>query len=229
MNRRRFLNTAAAGVATAYVWIPKISIAQMKGDAREAIIKARTVVASNWELISKGSSETVAKNGQYTSAIHTATSKMKTRQYVDFTSRGTEYSRSQSGLAMFGGHHSNGRDHCNHYFAKGQERPLAYVSTIPFLMKSYILETTIKEITVSRSINFLYPVVAVEYFEAYLGQEAALQTPPPPLRVGCAEGFWICEYSFASVRAGHGTISIWSNDVRIRTVIYKQAFEFDFA
>src|SRR5262249_3767428 len=124
MNRRQFVKSAAAGIAFGHLWIPKIAIAQVRGDAREAIIKARTTVASNWDLVTKGSPMSVARSGEYTAAINAATTKMRTKQYVDVSSRGTEYSRGRNGLAMFGAHHSNGRDHCNHYFARNQSQPL---------------------------------------------------------------------------------------------------------
>src|ERR1700726_598893 len=109
MKRRTFLKTSAALISAAYVWIPKIAIAQVKGDAREAIIKARTTIASNWDLVSEGSSASVARNGEYKAAISTATAKLMANQYVDVSSRGTEFSKSRTGLAMFGAFHQNAR------------------------------------------------------------------------------------------------------------------------
>jgi hypothetical protein len=222
MNRRIFAKCAAAGVAFGHLWIPKIAIAQVRGDAREAIIKARATVASNWGLVTRGPAVSVASSGEYTGAINTATTKMRSKAYVDTSSPGTEYSRSSTGLAMFGAHHSNGRDHCNHYFARNQPRPLAYVSTVPFLMKSYVLEDTIKAVSVSKSMSLLYPNVEVDVFEAYIDRP-----PTFPIRVTCAEAVWICEYSVLRPRVGKGTFAIYSRDTSIREPIFKQVFEYE--
>jgi hypothetical protein len=153
---------------------------------------------------------------------HLATGKMRTKRYVDVASRGTEFSAGRRGIAMFGAFHENQYDHCNHYVARNEDRSLAYVSTIPFLMKSFILEETINHVSVDKSVELLYPVEAVEIFEAYFDR-----APAYAIRVPCAEAIWSCTYSVDGVRAGTGTFGIYPRDGRAREAIISQVFEWD--
>jgi hypothetical protein len=222
MDRRRFLSVAAAGIPSTWLWIPKLAIAQIKGDPREAIIKARTTISSNWGLISQGSSTLVKKTSPYYGAVTAATNRMKSKDYIDFTSAGTELA-STDRQALFGAFHANTSDFCIHFFAQDRATPLAYVSTIPFLMAARVLEDMKRTAPSRSSIAWLYPTEPVQIFEAYLGQ-----SPRVPVRVGCAEAMWVCTYSVAGARAGNGTFGIWSRDANVRQPLYSKHLEWSF-
>jgi hypothetical protein len=223
MNRRSFAKAAAFTASVAYLWIPKLAIAKISGDPREAIIRARTVLASNWNMLPRGSSTAVANNGQYTAAIQTATATLRLNQYVDVTSPGTEFSANSSGLAMFGAFHVDGIDHCNLFFARNEERSLAYVATVPFLMQSFMLENALKDLSAQKTIGLLYPTDKIQVFEAYLGHAPAI-----PIRVSCENSFWVCSYDVAGPRAGAGKFGIWAKNGNSRQPILERTFEWAF-
>jgi hypothetical protein len=119
---------------------------------------------------------------------------LKSNSYVDFNSPGTEFARG-SGRALFGAFHTNALDYCIHLFAQDATAPLAYVSSIPFLMTAYAAEE-IKKMP-RTSLGWLYPTEPVQIFEAYVSR-----SPNVPIRVGCAETIWVCSYLVSGARAG---------------------------
>jgi hypothetical protein len=174
MDRRTFncRALAAGAVGAAYVWIPKLAIAQVDVDAREAVIKARDVIRNQLGCLEEGSSTKVAKSGSvYSKPIKVAQAAMIDAGFKDFESEGTYFSKSGgNGSASFGAWHEDHFDHCNHYFHRKTRQPLVYITTVPYLIHSYLIEDARKLLSQASFVDAVYPDSETTRFDAMYGR-----------------------------------------------------------
>lgn len=157
--------------------------------------------------------------------VKAAHQKMQHHGYSGFTGDGTQFSRTQTSartLAMAGGYYKDNRNFCNSYFNRESRAPIAYIPIIAFITKSYALETARKRLSVSSSIEYFYPTVDVEVFEAYIDAP-----PPTAIRVLTEKGVWTCSYKSSSPGSGHGKFGVYPRGGGGST-IYEEAFEYEF-
>ncbi|WP_156295574.1 hypothetical protein [Methylobacterium aquaticum] len=221
MDRRTFAKGLAIAIPSAYIWVPKISIAKLSGDPREAIITARKVVTDNWELEAVKSETVASTSSVYAPAMKPVWAKLEENSYT----KKETFSRSKTtkrSIAMTGSFSDDSSDYCCAYFKKNQIVPIAYISTVPFIMKGYGLQKARRTLSSSSTIEYFYPMEYVAIFDAKLRRN-----PTTPSRVIAQKAVWVTTYRTGSGRAGSGTFRITSRSEG--KLIYHEDFEYDFS
>jgi hypothetical protein len=98
---------------------------------------------------------------------------------------------------------------------------LVYISTVPFLMHSFIIEESMKNLSLMTSLDALYPSIAIERFDDIFGTESL-----SPVVMLCPSCVWSLTYRSGGVTSGVGDVIVQKRDAA-KTVAYRETFEYD--
>jgi hypothetical protein len=227
MNRRAFITSVAATVASPYIWIPRIAFAQTV-----SIDQAHDVLVNAFDQYTYGSPTKYVQDTSFSSS-HTQSTVKKSietlgqKQYVDYSSKDTELSYNQEKQqVLFGADRTlddGRRSHCHAYVHPNRpEEAIAYIVDIPFICHAAIVKEAIKHWSSDQIIDYLYPSQTVEYYTTIW--EAATMSEPPEIYVYCARGVWIAKYSGGNIH-GNGQCSLM--DRQTRNYIYQVNLQYD--